>query len=56
MTAEVTDTPLDFALRYAAQPSPECGKRAAIAAYCWRVLPLESCARLFARNPDWRSA
>lgn len=36
--------------------SPVAGKRAAMSAYCWGVLPLESCQRLFNRNPAWRSA
>jgi hypothetical protein len=34
----------------------QCGKRAAIQAYCLGWLSLESCADLFRRNPDWRSA
>jgi hypothetical protein len=34
----------------------ECGKRAAISAYNWRVLSFDSCTRLFQLNPEWRRA
>lgn len=34
----------------------ECGKRSAIAAYCWGVLSLDGCARLFQRHLVWREA
>lgn len=40
----------------AAQRVPAHGKAAAVAAYNWGVLSLQSCARLFARNPQWRGA
>jgi hypothetical protein len=34
----------------------QCGKAAAIAAYNYGILPLESCQRLFNRNPAWRGS
>jgi hypothetical protein len=34
----------------------QCGKRAAVHAYCLGWLSLESCSELFRTNPDWRSA
>ena len=40
----------------AAQVSPSCGKAAAISAYSWGVLSLESCARLFRHHPEWARA
>lgn len=42
--------------REAAQASPSCGKAAAISAYCWGVLSVGGCARLFQLNPEWRHA
>jgi len=42
--------------RGAAQASPNCGKAAAISAYCWGVLSLDGCARLFRQHPEWRAA
>lgn len=37
-------------------PQAECGKRAAVSAYCWGVLTIEACTRLFHRHPEWRGA
>lgn len=34
----------------------QCGKRATVQAYCNGWLSLQSCAELFAANPDWGSA
>lgn len=34
----------------------QCGKAAAIHAYCLGWLSLESCAELFRANPSWRNA
>ena len=34
----------------------QCGKRAAITAYCNGWLSLESCEQLFRTNPEWRHA
>ena len=49
---------LDYTLsnRGGAQASPSCGKQAAMAAYNWQLLSLESCARLFRQHPEWLSA
>ena len=41
---------------YAEQYSEACGKAAAMNAYNYGVLPALSVARLFSRNPKWRSA
>ena len=38
------------------EPSPQCGKAAAVALFNFNLLPLESVSRLFARNPTWRAA
>jgi hypothetical protein len=46
--------PIEMQANYYAKPCH--GKAAAIAAYNYGVLPMESCQRLFARNPDWRDA
>ena len=56
------DTAKHFKLDYtssnrgAAHASPYCGKQAAMAAYNWQVLSLESCTRLFRQHPEWVSA
>jgi hypothetical protein len=36
--------------------NPRCGKVAAIAMYCFGILPLESVARISARHPEWAAA
>ena len=33
-----------------------CGKQAAMAAYSWQVLSLDSCTRLFRQHPEWTAA
>lgn len=39
-----------------AQCTDECGKAAAVAAYCWEILSLGAVQRMFLRNPRWRRA
>jgi len=39
-----------------AQIPAQCGKAAAVRAYCLGWLSLASCQQMFRRNPSWRAA
>lgn len=47
---------LDEARPQTTQPTPSCGKAAAVALYCYGVLPFDRVAAMFRSHPEWESA